>query len=368
MINPKDISVVVQGPINKIETPKCLKSIRKYLPDAEIILSTWEGSDVAGFDFDKVIYNKDPGAVLIEYNGNKTYNNMNRQLLTIKNGLELVERKYALKLRSDLILTGTGFLDHFDKFQNRIDDYKLFNRKIVVPSLFTREKFKCDKNSQIMPTPFHITDWWFMGLTDDIKTYFKDTELVKEPEFSLYFKSEENINKKSPYAGSFRFAPEQYFGYSCFSRNFPNIKMNDASDYNEEINRIYKICLVNNFIVLDYKQSGIYLNKYPYSKCEIFSGELNLWLFSFAVYEKYYRKYCDKDYKPTTKMYFSSSEDLETAFLRLCKHIYGIKNPKVGILGKLEKFFLSIPATGTIFIVKFLKEFWRNIKNGNKRN
>ena len=48
MINSKDISVVVQGAIDKENTPKCLESIRKYLPDAEIILSTWEGSEVEG--------------------------------------------------------------------------------------------------------------------------------------------------------------------------------------------------------------------------------------------------------------------------------------------------------------------------------
>lgn len=37
-----DITVVVQGAIDRKLTPKCLKSIRKHLPDAEIILSTWE--------------------------------------------------------------------------------------------------------------------------------------------------------------------------------------------------------------------------------------------------------------------------------------------------------------------------------------
>ena len=42
-IDKKDISVVVQGAIDKEWTPLCLKSIRKYLPESEIILSTWGG-------------------------------------------------------------------------------------------------------------------------------------------------------------------------------------------------------------------------------------------------------------------------------------------------------------------------------------
>ena len=49
-IDTKDISVVVQGAVDKINTPKCLESIRKFLPCAEIVLSTWEGTDVTGLD------------------------------------------------------------------------------------------------------------------------------------------------------------------------------------------------------------------------------------------------------------------------------------------------------------------------------
>ena len=41
MIKSEDISVVVQGAIVSNLTNNCLKSIRKYLPKAEIILSTW---------------------------------------------------------------------------------------------------------------------------------------------------------------------------------------------------------------------------------------------------------------------------------------------------------------------------------------
>ena len=146
MISPKDISVIVQGVINIKETPKCLKSIRKYLPDAEIILSTWEDSDISGLDYDIVVLNQDPGAIIIEEFSHKVvYNNMNRQLLTTQEGLKKASRKYAMKLRSDLILTSDKFLKYFDEFQNRTDNYKLFERKIIVPALFTRFNIKCGK-------------------------------------------------------------------------------------------------------------------------------------------------------------------------------------------------------------------------------
>ena len=61
-ITSRDISVVVQGPIHKTRTKKCLQSIRKNLPAAEIILSTWQNSSVNGMDFDILVANEDPGA------------------------------------------------------------------------------------------------------------------------------------------------------------------------------------------------------------------------------------------------------------------------------------------------------------------
>lgn len=59
VIDTKDISVVVQGAIDKGYTPLCLKSIRKYLSESEIILSTWEESDVENLGYDVLVLNKD---------------------------------------------------------------------------------------------------------------------------------------------------------------------------------------------------------------------------------------------------------------------------------------------------------------------
>ena len=85
MIDSKDISVIVQGSINKKETVKCLKSIKKILPKAEIILSTWEESDVTNLDnlYNILLLNKDPGASY--YYKTETeikYNNLNRQIVS----------------------------------------------------------------------------------------------------------------------------------------------------------------------------------------------------------------------------------------------------------------------------------------------
>lgn len=356
MISSKDISVVVQGAINKTETKKCLKSIRKFLPDAEIILSTWENSDVNNLKglYDKIIFNKDVDAPVIgEINGKTIYNNMNRQLFSTQEGIKRAIRKYILKLRSDLILSNINFLTFFDKYPERGEEYKLFEHKILIPTLVTRFSF----NENLL-TPFHFSDWWFFGLKQDIEKYFLETPLVKEPEFSNYFNNAENSKKATPYLSlAFKFAPEQYFGYSCFARNFEDIYMEDAADINSLIVEKYRKCLINNFIVLDYKHSGIYLNKYPSAKNELLEGFIYLWLYNFYRFEKDYKEFCDKNYKIITNNKIFEDEKYGFDLLKIYHHISLIKNSQISLSKKLENIFISVP----YYTIRFILRYWKSL-------
>lgn len=358
MINSKDISVIVQGPIDKKETPKCLKSLRKFLPQAEIILSTWQDSDISNLDFDILVQSEDPGTVLIEeFKDKKNYNNINRQLVTTKAGLKKATRKFAMKFRSDLILTSDKFLEYFDKFQARGDKYNLFKHKIITNIMYTRFNIKTSKTQERVTIPFHISDWWLFGLKEDLDTYFLETELVEEPDFTKHFCSEENRKKISPYGNArFKFSPEQYFGYSCFARNFDDIYMEDAADYSEELMEKSRECLVNNFIILEFKQSGIYLNKYPYSKNEKFSGDQYIGLYNFWRYENEYKKYCDNTYEITTKDSFFENEKLGYSKLRVYKHISKLTDSSTTCTAKLEQLFIGIPISAMCYLIDVLKE------------
>ncbi len=359
MINPKYISIIVQGSVSQEETPRCIESIRGVLPDAEIILSTYKGEDVANLDYDILVQSDDPGAVLIDTlpKHKPVYNNMNRQLVTTKAGLKHATRKYAMKLRSDAILTSDKFLNYFDMFPKRTENYKLFERKIITNALFTRFYIKGTKSQKPVIIPFHISDWWFFGLRNDLETYFLDTELVEEPNFTNYFALEENKAKFNPYGiAKFKFAPEQYFGYSCFARNFDDIYMEDASDFNEDLMEKFREALVNNFIILEFEQSGIYLNKYLYSKNEKFSGDQYLGLYHFHRYENEYKKYCDNDYVITTKDDLWENKNLAYAKLRIYKHIYKLTNPATPLYKKLEQFVIGIPISVITYLIDVLKE------------
>ena len=289
MIDSKDISVVVQGAIDPKCTKKCLKSIRKYLPKAEIILSTWEGSNIEGLDFDILVENKDPGAVIQNYESN-AYNNVNRQLVSTQNGLKKAGKIYTLKLRTDFFLKGPRFLKFFDKFPKRNKNFSFFEHKVIIPSVYSREYSSENKKIKI---PFHPSDFYFFGLTEDIKLYFDNIPLMPDNELANYkFKNPE----RKPYFGdTFKFPPEQYFCL-CFVQKFiPDLDFEDWSDWNKELCDISKHFIYSNFIFLGLSESQIYSTKHGYSM--LFDNQIR-GLITFKKFVKMYRRLFDKNYKP----------------------------------------------------------------------
>ena len=320
MIDSKDISVVVQGAIDSKYTKKCLKSIRKYLPKAEIILSTWEGSNVEGLDFDVLIENKDPGTAIVSTD--LLYNNVNRQLVSTQNGLKVASKKYTLKFRTDLSLKGNRFLKFFDKFLERDDKFSVFQHRVIVSSVYSREYSstiirihhpKCPKG--FIKCPFCVSDFYFFGLTEDLKSYFEPTELMKTEDMSNY-----NFNNKemtSPADLSFRFSAEQYYCYSFAQRHFPTIKFNDYFDWNTELCNFAKRFVYNNFIFLGFCESQIYSDKHQHSM--LFDSSIR-GLITYKRFIKRYRQLFDRNYNP--KEYFMNGYLLDKFKISIWRLLY----------------------------------------------
>ncbi len=93
-VTSKYLSVVVQGKLfrtNNSSTVEVIQSIKKYLPDAEVILSTWKGDDIAPLYYelcDKVIQSDDPG----DKTRGKRPLNVNRQIISSRAGIALASR------------------------------------------------------------------------------------------------------------------------------------------------------------------------------------------------------------------------------------------------------------------------------------
>lgn len=228
IISSKRISVVVQGPIHHQEslTKRVLESVRQHLPDAELILSTWKGSDVSGLEYDILIENDDPGAI----NGN----NVNRQIVSTRSGLEKAAREYAIKMRTDTLLKGSQFIQAFDLFPERRKDFKVFERKIVIPTLYARNP----RRSYL----FHPSDIFQFGLLSDLLRFWRVDLFRRETDIHSAFVS----------------PPEQFIWLSCLRDSGFSFDYNLKS-LSAKLAFYSEVSIFNNFIIVDIDQIDIRL-------------------------------------------------------------------------------------------------------------
>lgn len=284
-INTEDITLVVQGPVNRNCTASCLASYRKYLPGAKIILSTWEGSKVEDLDYDEVILNKDPGNFIdIKTSNIEHYNNVDRQIVSTINGLKLVKTKYAFKIRTDFQLINHSFLGYFDKYIQFNSKFKIISKRILICTTCTRNPTKTFK------FPFHISDFVFFGTTDDLVDLF-DIPLTKDSDKNWCL-----INKKNRKSGEFlcRFTPEQYIFISFLKKHGVDVKCEYYDDYSNENIELTKLYIVNNFTLLNTEQ----FNLLPFKREFLTTNNINYLNTCYTHYDflKMYKKYCNNFY------------------------------------------------------------------------
>jgi hypothetical protein len=158
-IDSSNISVIVQGPLLRgrpegIE--RCLGSIRRVLPLAEVIVSTWESEQVEGLDAEKIILSQDPGC-FVDHRG-MGYN-LNRQLVSTLAGMRVATRPFALKFRADLAL-----LDDSMCVIHSASNETLFRSPLTVTNLFIR-------HPERYPLTYHMTDIAQFGRIDDLLSF-----------------------------------------------------------------------------------------------------------------------------------------------------------------------------------------------------
>ncbi|MCE9608451.1 MAG: WavE lipopolysaccharide synthesis family protein [Planctomycetia bacterium] len=288
MISSSEISVVVQGavagrpsdPPAKRFTDRCLRSVRRHLPEAQIILSTWKGADVTGLSFDRLVLSDDPGAVPLD--ARRTPNNINRQIVSTGAGMRIVERPYAVKLRTDFELLGDRFLHYFGKFNAYGGDDRIFRERVVASTVFSINP------RRFAPMPFHPSDWFFFGRSEDLRNLW-DIPLAPEPETSNWCGLEDRA--RVPFLGgrTARYAPEQTMWLGLL-RKHGDVACRHMTDVADGAIEATERTIANNLVLASPNQLGL---KYLKGR------RGSLWDFeSIAVYthcewRRLYRRYCD---------------------------------------------------------------------------
>lgn len=279
MIDSSEISIVLQGPIYKNCTNKVCKRMRELFPYAEIIISTWEGADITGLDYNVIILNKDPGGTPLFINDKRT-NNVDRQITSSLNGIKKATRKYCLKWRTDLLLKDSNFLQFFDKYPARNPKWKIFKKRVLVhyptlPYIY----------------PLGPTDISCFGLTEDILTYLDIPLQTKEQ--ANYFIN--NAFPKDTLIAYQQIIPlrgaEMYIWYNVlkkFEATFERINSTWGFDLNKELLDLSELSIVNNLQVVDRENFDFEALVHPYllQAKETFVTE--------DLYKYWYKKWCLK--------------------------------------------------------------------------
>lgn len=279
MIKSSEISIVIQGPIYKNTTKRVCERMRQIFPQAEIIVSTWQGSDTSDLTYDILVESKDPGGTPLMLDGvSKKTNNVNRMIVSSKSGIKKATRKYTLRWRTDLLLKNDKFLDYFDKYTERNSEWKIFHKRVLVHYATLPYVY-----------PLGPTDIACFGLTSDVLLYW-DLPLQSDAD-ATYFVNHPYPNdllirgqKVAPRRGA-----EMYVWYNVlkkFEAKYGKIPSRFGFDFNADILRLSELSIANNLQILTKKQFDFEPVEHNYllacTKDVIFPS---LWLY-------YYKKYC----------------------------------------------------------------------------
>lgn len=244
-----DISVVIQGALS-FGTKAVLKSLRTALPGAELILSTWEGTEVDGLDFDKVVLSPDPGAQIAdEVSG--IMNNVNRQIVSSAAGLKVVSKPFVLKTRTDIIINSAEFLAYFGKYDNKTP--YIFKNCLLICNYYTR-------NPRAMEICVHPSDWLLFGNAEDVRLYYSHIPLQTDQDAEWFRFRKKSKTLFTNYLS--RFTPEQYI-FIFFLRQFQTVPIDCYYDFDHTLMHLTEELFAKCFVILDYQnQLDIHFIKY----------------------------------------------------------------------------------------------------------
>jgi hypothetical protein len=198
------LSIVIQGKLyfsKQGSTLDVLRSVRHNFPFCELILSTWK-SEVICDDIknvcDHIVLNDDPGD---ETDPADVPININRQIVSSKNGIAVATREYVIKSRTDMIFKSDSIIDYLTN--------ELFREKLIVANFTTRSHFI--KNG----IPFWVCDFIIAGNRLNVMKYF-EVDLYEHDDFNFYKKNKhpKDFQDKSHF---YRYSPESYLAISYFA-------------------------------------------------------------------------------------------------------------------------------------------------------
>lgn len=263
MISDDQISIVVQGDI-RVNTHQLVAALRKQLPRAEIVLSTFKDQmahlETSGLSLlvDKLCVSDDPGAMPPTVNSpTAPPNNINRMLVSTKAGLTRATRPYALKLRTDAECNAGLIVSGWEKGIGADDP--AYTRKLGFASHFTRHPHGINGYT------FHPSDWLTFGRTEQVRAYW-DAPLFTEQE-ATWFDGQPHPEGLTATTRRFRsqFTQEQWLCVN-YARRIDYATPAMAHDRRPEVVRAYERFLAQECVVLGVEDIGLLVPKQAWAR------------------------------------------------------------------------------------------------------
>ncbi len=254
----KDLTILIQGPyfeFNEYNSNRNINILKKNFPSAKILISTWKNENKFEVKTnDKIIFNDDPGSVIDNHIGSATNgSNILRQVVSVKNGLNEINTRYTLKIRSDSYFNSNKILKlELNKFQ--FDKrYKIFDERIITSTIGSLNQ----KSTNIL---YNFSDWFNLGLTSDLKKIWNYTSIESDEinYFSKFKNKKKNIYGKN---WDLKFTAEQFIYFKSISQFIEN-KIEHAHDYSKKKLVSAENYLVNNFYLVDPDRVDFVFPKY----------------------------------------------------------------------------------------------------------
>ncbi len=255
--HPSDVSFVLQGPIERGgrgSTAAACASIRASFPGAEIVVSTWEGSDTSGLDHDTLVISSDPGG----FGGHPFNANTNRQIVSSLAGVQGASRPLVVKVRSDIQFLSGALLTHWRRWEERSDELRLFEHRVLVPNVFTR------RPTHLSPYPLHPSDWCYFGTREDLELLFDVPHMRARDSRTTV--SSDALRDLWYTAGEVpTYTPEQWIFTQALKKADSRTTLRHVFDLSPKSVRLTELAFANNLAILDtYRQYGIWCPKYAW--------------------------------------------------------------------------------------------------------
>ena len=234
---------------------------RRCYPEDEIILSTWKLSAALRKELEDslkklqviIIENEDPGPLVYQEKGTCWVTNINRMIVSSRQGIERATHAEVIKLRTDSRLYNRNIAELLqgrskeEQRYPRDPAYSLFRQRIINGNLFARNA------RGYMPYLFHPGDILMAGNKQDLLALF-DIPLADESIFEVCF--------CFSIFSLMRYVPEQYLWVKYIEKMTGLIEFQGNRFSSEKLKVTSENFYINNFIPYSSEALGFLWSKY----------------------------------------------------------------------------------------------------------